>query len=117
MRRTFVALALAGLVSSLIPMAPTQALPRGTRVQLFKRANFPVDMAWVRGTKRVFYTEKNTGKVRVLIGRRLFVTRRGGRITRRRTILRGPQIVDVSTGPRGWLYFLTPNSIRRIIRR
>jgi aldose sugar dehydrogenase len=49
-----------------------QALPAGTRVGAFKRGlNFPVDMAWVRGSRRVFFTEKNTGKVRVLKGRRL----------------------------------------------
>jgi aldose sugar dehydrogenase len=29
--------------------------------------DFPIDMAWVRGTKKIFFTEKNTGKVRVMI--------------------------------------------------
>jgi glucose/arabinose dehydrogenase len=29
--------------------------------------DFPVDMAWVRGTKKIFFTEKATGKVRVMI--------------------------------------------------
>jgi glucose/arabinose dehydrogenase len=33
--------------------------------------NFPIDMAWVRGTKKIFFTEKNTGKVRVMIAGRL----------------------------------------------
>lgn len=48
------------------------ALPRGTRVQAYKRGlHFPVDMAWVPGTKRIFFTEKNSGKVRVMTGRRL----------------------------------------------
>jgi glucose/arabinose dehydrogenase len=28
-------------------------------------------MAWVPGTKKIFFTEKNSGKVRVLVGRRL----------------------------------------------
>ena len=32
---------------------------------------FPIDMAWVRGTKKIFFTEKNTGKVRVMIAGRL----------------------------------------------
>jgi glucose/arabinose dehydrogenase len=48
------------------------ALPRGTRVATYKRGlNFPIDMAWVKNTRRIFFTEKNTGKVRVLVGRRL----------------------------------------------
>ena len=48
------------------------ALPRGTRVAAYKRGlNFPIDMAWVKGTRRIFFTEKNTGKVRILRGRRL----------------------------------------------
>jgi glucose/arabinose dehydrogenase len=52
--------------------APAQALPRGTRVQTYKGGlAFPVDMAWVKGTKKIFFTEKNTGKVRIMIGRRL----------------------------------------------
>jgi glucose/arabinose dehydrogenase len=32
--------------------------------------DFPVDMAWVRGTKKVFFTEKS-GRIRVLLGRKL----------------------------------------------
>jgi len=32
---------------------------------------FPIDMAWVKGTKKIFFTEKNTGKVRVMVGRKL----------------------------------------------
>jgi glucose/arabinose dehydrogenase len=54
--------------------APTasQALPRGTRVRTYKGGlAFPVDMDWVHGTKKIFFTEKNTGKVRVMKGRRL----------------------------------------------
>jgi glucose/arabinose dehydrogenase len=48
------------------------ALPDGTKVQTYKsNLAFPVDMAWVEGTKRIFFTEKNTGKVRVMVGRRL----------------------------------------------
>jgi glucose/arabinose dehydrogenase len=33
--------------------------------------DFPVDMAWVPGTKKFFFTEKATGKVRVMIRHRL----------------------------------------------
>ena len=52
--------------------ASTGALPRGLQVSTYKGGlNFPVDMAWVEGTKRVFFTEKNTGKIRILNGRRL----------------------------------------------
>jgi glucose/arabinose dehydrogenase len=51
---------------------PAQGLPRRARVETYKRGlAFPVDMAWVRGTRKVFFTEKNTGKVRVLVRRRL----------------------------------------------
>lgn len=61
---------LLGLALSLVPHA--LALPRGTRVETYKSGlDFPVDMAWVPGTKRFFFTEKNTGRVRVMIGRRL----------------------------------------------
>jgi glucose/arabinose dehydrogenase len=47
-------------------------LPSGARVETYKRGlNFPVDMAWVPTTKKIFFTEKNTGKVRVVIRRGL----------------------------------------------
>ena len=49
-----------------------QALPEGVSVRHYKQGlSFPVDMAWVRGSRRIFFTEKNTGMVRVLKGRRL----------------------------------------------
>ena len=48
------------------------ALPDGTRVATYKSGlDFPIDMAWVNGTRKIFFTEKNTGKIRVLVGRRL----------------------------------------------
>jgi glucose/arabinose dehydrogenase len=47
------------------------AIPRGTKVKRFRgHLAFPVDMAWVKGTKKVFFTQKG-GAVRVLNGRRL----------------------------------------------
>ncbi|MDQ3963338.1 MAG: PQQ-dependent sugar dehydrogenase [Actinomycetota bacterium] len=57
----------------LLPLTPSAtALPQGTRVETYKSGlAFPVDMAWVRGTKKIFFTEKNTGKVRVMRGKRL----------------------------------------------
>jgi aldose sugar dehydrogenase len=68
-RRSFLALLTLLLV---LNTGVAHALPRGTKAARYKRSlNFPVDMAWVKGTRRVFFTEKNTGKVRVLDGRRL----------------------------------------------
>jgi glucose/arabinose dehydrogenase len=67
-------IALVAIVALLVVSlaAPAQSLPRGTRVQRYKSGlAFPVDMAWVKRTKKVFFTEKDTGKVRVMIGRRL----------------------------------------------
>lgn len=57
----------------LLPLTPSAtALPSGTRVETYKsNLAFPVDMAWVRGTKKIFFTEKNSGKVRVMRGKRL----------------------------------------------
>lgn len=48
------------------------AMPPKTKVETYKsNLEFPVDMAWVRGTKRIFYTEKSSGRVRILDGRTL----------------------------------------------
>lgn len=67
MRRVMVVL----LMASVIPFGapgPTRALPRGLDVSTYKRGlNFPIDMAWVPGSKRIFFTEK-TGKIRVMDG-------------------------------------------------
>jgi glucose/arabinose dehydrogenase len=70
MRRASVCSLVVALVVTVAPVAG--ALPRGTHIQVFKRGlHFPVDLAWVPGTRKMFFTEKNTGRVRVLIGRRL----------------------------------------------
>jgi glucose/arabinose dehydrogenase len=46
---------------------PAAGLPRGTKVQTFQRVPyFPVDMAWVPGSRTIFFTEKNTGKIRII---------------------------------------------------
>lgn len=51
--------------------APATALPKNTKVEVYKGGlNFPVDMAWVPGTRRVFFTEKS-GAVRMIKGGRL----------------------------------------------
>jgi len=69
MRRVWI-LMIAALVVLPTPSAP--ALPRGTEVRTYKSGlAFPVDMAWVKGTKKIFFTEKNTGRIRVMIRRRL----------------------------------------------
>lgn len=69
-----VGVVLAGVLVGGLLFAPSAsvALPRGTKVQVFKSGlNYPVDMAWVPGTKRVFFTEKNTGRIRIMRGRKL----------------------------------------------
>jgi glucose/arabinose dehydrogenase len=69
--RAMAILLTAGIIVVGVPAASV-ALPRGTRVRTYKSGlNFPVDMAWVPGTRTIFFTEKNTGKVRVMLGRRL----------------------------------------------
>src|SRR5687767_12423998 len=54
-------------------VAPTaSALPNGTEVQIYQgNLSDPIDMAWVEGTNKIFFTEKNTGRVRVMKGRNL----------------------------------------------
>lgn len=53
------------------PVPSATALPKNTKVQTYKGGlNFPVDMAWVPGTKKVFFTEKS-GAIRVMKGRTL----------------------------------------------
>ena len=69
-KRLLVLTTAASLLS--FPGSPTQALPQGTTVETYKGGlNFPIDMAWVPGTKKVFFTEKDSGKIRVLVGKRL----------------------------------------------
>ena len=66
MKRIVVCLALSAAALAL--PAPAQALPDNAEVQTYKdNLDFPVDMAWEPGTKRIFFTEKNSGKIRVLV--------------------------------------------------
>ena len=61
--------AVATMCSSL---SVAQALPRKLEAKVYKSGlKFPVDLAWAPGTKKLFFTEKATGKIRVLVGRRL----------------------------------------------
>jgi glucose/arabinose dehydrogenase len=56
---------------------PTNAATSATAAGSFRvvryqgRLDFPVDMAWVPGSKKLFFTEKATGKVRVMVRGRL----------------------------------------------
>lgn len=48
------------------PFTPAHALPKNTKAQTYKGGlNFPIDMAWVPGTKKIFFTEKS-GAIRVI---------------------------------------------------
>ena len=68
--RISVCLTAAATICSSLSVA--QALPRNLEVKVYKRGlNFPVDLAWVPGSKKLFFTEKATGRIRVLVGRRL----------------------------------------------
>lgn len=47
------------------------AAPSALKTETYRGGlDFPVDMAWVRGTKKVFFTEKS-GRIRVLLGKKL----------------------------------------------
>jgi glucose/arabinose dehydrogenase len=62
------------LAFALLP-ARSGAIPKGTQVQTYRAGlDFPVDMAWVPGTRKIFVTEKNTGKIRVVVGKKLLDT-------------------------------------------
>ncbi|MGI8775331.1 MAG: PQQ-dependent sugar dehydrogenase [Actinomycetota bacterium] len=64
-------LCLALLAASLAPAPAAHALPQNAKVQTYKGGlNFPIDMVWVRGTKKIFFTEKS-GAIRVMKGRTL----------------------------------------------
>jgi aldose sugar dehydrogenase len=70
MRSGIVAL-LVGALVCVTPGVP-EALPPGLHVQNYHgNLSFPVDMAWVKGTDKIFFTEKNTGKIRVMNGMNL----------------------------------------------
>lgn len=63
-RRTLVVAALTALALSIPTTSP--ALPDGTRVETYQgNLDFPIDMAWVKGTRKIFFTEKG-GAIRVM---------------------------------------------------
>lgn len=50
------------------PAVKREPAAKGFRVVRYHGGlHFPIDMAWVPGTKRIFFTEKNTGKIRVMV--------------------------------------------------
>jgi aldose sugar dehydrogenase len=66
-------LAIAVAVTSMVATVSTTAgaIPKGTKVQLYQgNLGFPIDMAWVPGTKKIFFTEKG-GRIRVMVGKDL----------------------------------------------
>ena len=74
MRRAVVALAACAGVALLVP-APASALPPGAHVQVFKGGlDSPVDMAYVPNSHKLFFTEKNTGAIRVILNGNLLAT-------------------------------------------
>jgi glucose/arabinose dehydrogenase len=65
--KKLVMFALVGAVAACLP-STAEALPAGTRVELFKGGlDFPVDIAYVPNSKKIFFTEKNTGNIRVIL--------------------------------------------------
>ena len=69
---TSLALAATLIIGAGVVGPPAHALPSGTEIRSYEQGlSFPVDMAWVKETRKIFFTEKNTGKVRVMRGRTL----------------------------------------------
>lgn len=72
MKRLLLLAAALALALTALPGPSAGALPQGTRVQLYRGdLDFPIDLAWAPGTKKLFFTEKNTGRIRVMAGRKL----------------------------------------------
>ncbi|MDQ3939974.1 MAG: PQQ-dependent sugar dehydrogenase [Actinomycetota bacterium] len=75
MKRSIVVALLMPALLLTFPTSTSTAQPQGTKVQTYKSGlAFPVDMAWIPGTRKIFFTEKNTGRVRVMVGRTLLGT-------------------------------------------
>ncbi|HYI45135.1 MAG TPA: PQQ-dependent sugar dehydrogenase [Actinomycetota bacterium] len=56
----------------ILAIPSSQAVPEKTKVEAYKGGlSFPVDLAWVPGSRKIFFTEKSTGKIRVLNGKKL----------------------------------------------
>jgi glucose/arabinose dehydrogenase len=79
MRKTWVAVAVAVAMLSACsepPQRPAEraadpGAPAALRTETYRGGlDFPVDMAWVKGTKKIFFTEKS-GRIRILLGKKL----------------------------------------------
>jgi glucose/arabinose dehydrogenase len=87
-------------------------------LQRWSRIIVPTDPTWYRGrTKRldgsVYVGDYGTGRLH-----RIILNRKGNRLKHDRIIFHaGEGIVDVATGPGGWLYFLTSSGIFRIVKK
>ena len=63
----FLALALSGLGATALTPSAAVALPQGTKVQIYEAdLNFPVDAITLPGRATILFTEKNSGKIRVV---------------------------------------------------
>ncbi|HYO60987.1 MAG TPA: PQQ-dependent sugar dehydrogenase [Actinomycetota bacterium] len=72
MRRLLPLLVILATALGAVPVQLAGAIPKDTRLETYRGdLAFPIDMAWVPGTKKIFFTEKNTGKIRVMVGGRL----------------------------------------------
>ena len=68
-RLIMVGIAVACLIGAMAGDAA--ALPKGTKVQTYQgNLSFPIDMSWVPGTRKIFFTEKG-GRIRVMVGKDL----------------------------------------------
>jgi glucose/arabinose dehydrogenase len=74
----------------------------------------PTDPWWYRGRMKSLSGDLYMGDFDGNL-HRFVMNDRGTRVRRDRVIHSGDPIVDVSKGPGGWLYFLTPSSIERIV--
>lgn len=69
MRRAAVATV---VLAIMLGAAPSTALPKGLTAKAYASGfDFAIDMAWVPGTKKIFVTEKETGRIRVVNGGRV----------------------------------------------
>ncbi len=69
--KKLISLVLLVVIGLPLGLGPAGALPRGTTAKLYQGGlDFAVDMAWVAGTKRIYFTEKG-GDIHVMKGGRL----------------------------------------------
>lgn len=96
------------------------ALPDGTRVETYQgNLDFPIDMAWVKGTRKIFFTEKG-GAIRVMKRGRL-LTRPCASLSADSAGERG--VLGIALDPRFkrnhrlYVYFTNSSPIENRVRR